>query len=48
MNSLKERLGVTNQNNEPIIFIISTVMNTWLTDLPVLKQYIHLTNHFLM
>jgi glutamate/tyrosine decarboxylase-like PLP-dependent enzyme len=38
MNSLTERLGIENQNNEPITFIISTVMNPWLTDLPIFKQ----------
>jgi hypothetical protein len=44
MNSLTERLGVTNQNNEPITFIISTVMNPWLTDEPILKQKDHSSN----
>jgi glutamate/tyrosine decarboxylase-like PLP-dependent enzyme len=38
MNSLTERLGVENQNNKPLTFIISTVMNPWLTDIPVLKE----------
>jgi len=38
MKSLTERLGVDNPNNVPITFIISTVMNPWLTDSPVIKQ----------
>ena len=38
MNSLIKRLGVENQNNDPVTFIISTVMNPWLTDRPIIKQ----------
>lgn len=31
MNSLRVRMGVTNRENEPISFLISTIMNPWLT-----------------
>jgi len=35
IDSLKERLGVKDDTDEPIVFIISTVMNPWLTDINV-------------
>jgi glutamate/tyrosine decarboxylase-like PLP-dependent enzyme len=33
MNSIKDRLGIKDERDLPISFIISTVMNPWLTDL---------------